>query len=117
MSDVSASFSWLDGIAVAATVCDRDGVCLYMNDHAAQQFAKDGGRGLIGKSLLDCHPEPARTRFAAQLAGPAPSTYTIEKRGTRKLIHQVPWFRDGAFAGVVELSFVLPDALPHFVRD
>jgi hypothetical protein len=35
----------------------------------------------------------------------------------RKLIHQIPWYKDGVFSGVVELSFVLPETLPHFVRD
>jgi transcriptional regulator with PAS, ATPase and Fis domain len=116
MGDGSSNLSWLDGIAVAATVCDRAGVCLYMNEHAAQMFAKDGGRALVGKSLLDCHPEPGRTRFLAQLATPTPNTYTIEKHGVRKLIHQVPWFQAGVFAGVVELSFVVLADPPHFVR-
>ncbi len=111
------SLAWLDGIAVAATACDRQGTCIYLNQHAARQFAKDGGRDLVGKSLLDCHPEPARARFAAQLASPSPNTYTIEKQGVRKLIHQIPWFQEGELAGVVELSFELPAALPHFVRD
>jgi transcriptional regulator with PAS, ATPase and Fis domain len=108
--------AWLDGIAVAATACDRQGVCIYMNEQAAKSFARSGGRALVGKSLMDCHEEPARSRFAAQLQSPAPNTYTIEKNGVRKLIHQVPWFDRGAFAGVVELSFELPSELPHFVR-
>jgi transcriptional regulator with PAS, ATPase and Fis domain len=111
-----ACFAWLDGIAVAATVCDRQGMCLYLNDQAARLFAKDGGRSLVGKSLLDCHPEPARALFAAQLATPAPNTYTIEKGGKRKMINQLPWFQDGVFSGVVELSFELPASVPHFVR-
>jgi hypothetical protein len=113
----ASTFAWLDGIAVAATVCDPRGICLYLNEHAARQFAKDGGRALIGQNLLDCHPEPARARFAAQLAAPAPNSYTIEKHGVRKLIHQVPWYRDGAFAGLVELGLELPATLPHVVRD
>jgi len=116
-TDYNSPFAWLDGIEVAATVCDRQGVCVYVNERAAQVFAKDGGRALVGRNLLDCHPEPARLRFAAQLATPAPSSYTIEKAGVRKLIHQVPWYRDGVFAGVVELSLLLPETLPHFVRD
>ena len=116
-NDETETFAWLNGIEVAATVCDRLGVCLYLNERAAQVFAKDGGRALIGKNLLDCHPEPARLRFAAQLATPAPNTYTIEKAGIRKLIHQIPWYKDGVFSGVVELSLVLPETLPHFVRD
>jgi len=115
-SSAQDSFAWLDGIAVAATVCDRQGVCLYMNEQAAKTFAKSGGRALVGKSLLDCHDEPARSRFAAQLQSPTPSTYTIEKGGVRKLIHQVPWFKQGTFAGVVEMSFELPAEMPHFLR-
>jgi transcriptional regulator with PAS, ATPase and Fis domain len=115
-ADDDHPFAWLDGIAVAATVCDRAGTCIYLNDHAARQFAKDGGRALLGKNLLDCHPEPSRTLFAAQLATPSPNTYTIEKNGVRKLIHQVPWYRGGEFAGVVEMSFELPTTMPHFVR-
>jgi len=37
-ADVSP-FAWLDGIAVAATVSDRAGICLYLNEQAAQAFA------------------------------------------------------------------------------
>jgi transcriptional regulator with PAS, ATPase and Fis domain len=116
-ADRNPSFAWLDGIEVAATVCDRHGVCLYLNERAAQVFVKDGGRKLVGQNLLDCHPEPARSRFTAQLATPEPNSYTIEKAGIRKLIHQIPWYKDGVFSGVVELSLVLPHTLPHFVRD
>ena len=35
---------------------------LEMNDRAAEVFAADGGRQLIGRNILDCHPEPARTK-------------------------------------------------------
>jgi len=110
------SLAWLDGIAVAATVCDREGRCLYLNEQGAKTFAKAGGHTLVGRNLLDCHDEPARSRFAAQLTSPTPNTYTIEKNGVRKLIHQIPWYAEGVFAGVVELSFELPLELPHFVR-
>jgi hypothetical protein len=116
-NDRTSTFAWLDGIEVAATVCDCQGVCLYMNEQAAHGFAKDGGRALIGQNLLDCHPEPARSRFAAQLAAPTINSYTIEKSGVRKLIHQMPWYTDDVFSGVVELSFALPETLPHFARD
>jgi hypothetical protein len=45
-----------------------------------------------------------------------PNVYTIEKDGRRKLIYQSPWFRDGEFAGFVELSLPLPDDMPNYVR-
>jgi hypothetical protein len=85
----TSRFDWLDGIAVGATVCGCTGVCLYMDEQAARVFAKDGGP-LVGRNLLDCHPKPGRSRFAAQLAAPMPNSYTIEKHGVRKLIHQLP---------------------------
>jgi hypothetical protein len=34
-ADDRTPFAWLDGIAVAVMVCDRSGLCLYMNEHAA----------------------------------------------------------------------------------
>jgi hypothetical protein len=29
----------------------------------------------------------------------------------------MPWYQDGEFAGVVEISIPIPDELPHFDRD
>ncbi len=107
---------WSQELPLAITVCDRDGIILEMNDRSALTFAQDGGRELIGKSLLDCHPEPSRSKLMAMLKSPAPNTYTIEKAGVKKLIHQTPWFQDGGFAGIVEFSLEIPWEMPHFVR-
>lgn len=108
---------WLDGVAVSVMACDTVGVCTYMNERACQIFAKDGGRALLGRSLIDCHPEPARSRLLDMLSTPRANSYTIEKAGKKKLIHQTPFFRDGVFAGVVEIVLELPASLPHFVRE
>lgn len=35
----------------------------------------------------------------------------------KKIIHQIPWTRNGVFAGFVEISIPIPDDLPHFDRD
>ncbi len=45
------------------------------------------------------------------------NVYTIEKKGKKKLIYQAPWFLDGAFGGLVELSLEIPFEMPHFIRD
>ena len=108
--------AWVKELKAAITVCDRDGVALEMNDRAAETHAKDGGRALIGKSLLDCHPGRARELFEELLRTERLNAYTIDKDGVRKLIYQAPWYRDGAFAGIVELSLPIPEELPHFVR-
>ena len=113
---MSPSMDWVDECPGAVTVCDCDGVIVAMNDQSARTFEADGGRALIGKNMLDCHPEPARTALANLLASPRVNAYTIEKRGVRKLIYQAPWCRDGQYQGLVELSLELPTPLPHFVR-
>jgi hypothetical protein len=45
------------------------------------------------------------------------NVYTIEKAGVKKLVYQAPWYKDGRYSGVVEISFEVPFELPHFVRD
>ncbi len=108
--------AWVKELKAAITVCDRDGVALEMNDRAAETHAKDGGRALIGKSILECHPERARELFEDLLRTERLNVYTIEKDGVKKLVYQAPWYRDGVFAGIVELSLPIPWDLPHFVR-
>lgn len=109
--------NWTDGFLGAITVCDCKGIVVYMNDLSKKQFAKDGDGDLLGKSLIDCHPEPARTMLKKMLSEPAPNSYTIEKHGIRKMIHQTPWMENGEFKGVVEISFEIPEELPHFKRN
>jgi PAS domain-containing protein len=108
--------SWLDGMDVAITVCDRNGIIVYMNDQATRTFSADGGKALLGKSLWECHPESAREKIRSLLVTGAGNSYTIEKNGIRKLIHQAPWRENGELAGLVEFSFVVPQAMPHFIR-
>ncbi len=109
-------FSWVKEFPSSIMVCDAEGVLVEMNDKAAAQIEADGGRELSGKSLLDCHPEPARAKLVELLRTRQASVYTIEKRGVKKLIYQSPWYRDGKFAGLVEMSIVIPEEMPHFVR-
>ncbi len=101
----------------AVTVCDAEGIILSMNDLSAKTFAERGGRALVGTNLLDCHPEPSRTKLREMLASPKLNVYTIEKAGRRKLIYQSPWYENGEYRGLVEIALPLPEHVPHFVRD
>ena len=111
------SMKWFGQIPVAITVCDKRGVILDMNDKAAETFSKDGGRSLIGKNLLDCHSDASQAQILRMLREQISNCYTIEKNGVKKLIYQTPWYQDGEFGGLIEFSFVIPESLPHFVRD
>ena len=107
---------WIKEFPAAVTVCDEQGIILAMNDKAAKTFEKDGGYNLIGKNMLDCHPEHARLKTDRLLAAREKNVYTIEKNGVKKMIYQSPWYRDGEYAGFVELSLEIPFELPHFIR-
>ncbi len=109
-------FDWAKEFGAAVTVCDTEAVIIYMNDKAAKTFEKYGGASLAGKNLHDCHPEPARSKLAEMMRTREKNSYTIEKNGVRKLIHQAPWYKDGAYMGFVEISIELPPAMPHYVR-
>jgi transcriptional regulator with PAS, ATPase and Fis domain len=100
----------------AITVCDTQGTILYMNDRSCKTFNKDGGAELMGENLAGCHPEPSRSKLIALLESAGTNTYTIEKEGVRKLIHQCPWYEGGEYKGLVELSLVIPSVMPHYVR-
>ena len=108
--------NWFNEFPGAVTICDPDGVILDMNERSAQAFAADGGRDLIGTNMLDCHPEPARSKVAELLRIQQKNVYTIEKRGVNKLIYQTPWFENGEYRGFIELSLEIPAEMPHFIR-
>lgn len=108
---------WVPGFPGTITVCDQDGVIIDLNDAAVRMFADRGGRGLIGSLIFDCHPEPARTKLAALFESRKQNVYTIQQQGRRKLVFQTPWFRDGQYAGYLDMTIEIPWPMPHFDRD
>lgn len=108
---------FFEELPCAITVCDTEGNVVDMNQKASSTYAHRGGRdALIGQSLLNCHPEPARTKLLNLLHDHNVNAYTIEKEGQKKLIYQTPWWENGEFRGYIEFSFVIPFAMPHYVR-
>jgi len=103
---------WVEEFSGAVTVCDAQGIVLYMNKKSEKGY----GFSLVGKNILDCHPEPARSKLVKLMDNRTINTYTIEKNGVKKLIHQAPWFEKGQYAGFVELSIEIPFEMSHFVR-
>jgi transcriptional regulator with PAS, ATPase and Fis domain len=108
--------AWIKEFPAAITVCDKEGIILEMNDKAAKTFEADGGYKLIGSNMLDCHPDPARKKTERLLAAHVKNVYTIEKNGVKKLIYQSPWYKEGEYAGFVEISLEIPLEMPHFIR-
>lgn len=108
-------YDWAKELPCGVTVCDKDAKIIYINDRAAATFAKYGDC-LVGRSLYEFHGEHATGMINKMLADGSTNSYTIEKEGLKKLIHQMPWFCNGTVAGLVELSLVIPFEMPHFIR-
>ena len=120
---------------IAITVCDAEGNILDMNQHSADVNSK--GQKILGYNLMNCHPEPAKTKLKGLLEHQQLNAYTIEKTlssspklgdgdhpqdgggvcKVKKLIYQTPWYKeDGTFGGLIEYSIEIPFEMPHFVR-
>ncbi len=83
--------------AGAIVVCDTKGIILEMNDQAIRANQDAGGKKLIGINLLDCHPEPSRSKVVQLLESQQANAYTIQKDGKKKLIHQTPGYKNGKY--------------------
>jgi transcriptional regulator with PAS, ATPase and Fis domain len=113
----ASGLDWFEELPCSVTVCDKKYKILYMNDKAAEVSSKDGGKALIGKNLLDCHPSKARARLRKVMASGLPNVYTIEKGNKKKFVYQCHWKKAGKVAGLAEFSFELPPEIPNLVRD
>ena len=105
-------FEGLKGVAI--TVCDKEGNILDMNTTSAD--VNSHGQKIIGNNLFDCHPSRAAAILKDLLENEKLNAYTIEKKGVKKLIYQVPWYDNGEFGGLIEVSLPIPFDMPHYVR-
>lgn len=106
---------YFDEADIAVTICDKDGKIIEMNQQSREVNLKPG-QELIGKQVLDCHPEPARSLLKSMMEHEEKHVYTIEKKGKKKLIYQIPWYENGEYMGFIELSMVIPTEMPHYIR-
>jgi methylmalonyl-CoA mutase cobalamin-binding subunit len=108
---------WVENFPGAITICDANLIITYMNEKALSTWQSQGGRQLIGSSLLACHQNRSNEIIKKLLESGGTNVYTIQKNGVKKLIYQTAWQdSQGKVAGLAELSLVIPEDLPHFVR-
>jgi PAS domain-containing protein len=111
-----AEHLWVKEFPGPVVVSDARGIIVEMNDKAVEWFASRGGKGLVGKSLFDVHHDEAQGKIRRLLETKEANAYTIERDGVRRLVYQSAWYRDGEFAGLVELLLEVPLEIPHHVR-
>ena len=71
---MKSSFPWAEEVDCAVTVCDTEGVILYMNEKARATYAKHGD--LIGSNLFGCHGERSGEIIRRLLATNGTNAYT-----------------------------------------
>ena len=108
--------AWVKEFPAEVVVCDSAGIILDMNEEAESLFAEDGGRGLLTTNILDCHPEASRMKLEGMMEEQLSNAYYNTEGGVKRFFFQAPWFKDGKYAGFVEISFKVPDEIPHFLR-
>lgn len=109
------NLEWAKELSCGVTVCDMDAKILFINNKAAATFARFGDN-LTGRNLKEFHGERAWAMITEMLAKGSSNSYTIDKQGIKKLIHQTPWFDNGIVSGLVEFSIELPMDMPHHIR-
>lgn len=106
---------WAKELNCSITVCDKNGIIIYQNDPAVEQYKKHGS--LIGKNMFDCHNERSRAIINHLLETGGTNVYTIEKRGVHKVIYQSAWKENGEVKVLCEISMITPADMPHYVRE
>lgn len=71
--------SVIDSDCAPVVICNLEHTIVYMNPSAAERYAKRGGYGLIGSSLLDCH----------------------NNESNEKIIKVVDWFRSSSENNII----------------
>ena len=96
---------------LAVTITDIEGNVVYQNDSSC---AVNGD--VRGKNMMGCHNERSQQIIRHLLDDAATNVYTISKKGKKKLIYQTPWYENGEIKGLVELSIIIPEEMPHYDR-
>jgi hypothetical protein len=109
--------AWVEELPAEVLVCDQSGLVLEMNSGAEALFSEDGGRRLIGSNILACHPQSSIDKLSGILERMTANCYLNTENGEKRFFFQSPWFCEGCYAGFVEISFAVPQNIPHFIRE
>jgi hypothetical protein len=107
---------WVEELPAEVMVCDTHGIIREMNAEAEALFETDGGSGLLGCDVLECHPDPARGKLERMMEEQTSNAYFNTEAGSKRFFYQSPWLLNTKYAGFIEISFKVPEVIPHFVR-
>lgn len=104
-------YNWAKELNCAITVCDTEGKVIYQNDKSVKT-----NDNVMGKIIFPCHKPESQKIIKDLIENKKSHSYTIFKKGEKKLIYQTPWYENGEIGGLVEFSIVIPEEMPHYIR-
>jgi PAS domain S-box-containing protein len=110
------SLNYFNEIQNPITVCDINGIIVYMNKAAEKMLEKYDSKNLVGKSLYDCHNPQSNEIIKRLISNEESNSYFTLKNGVKKFVHQTPWYVDGKMNGLIEIVTVLPENTPILER-
>ncbi len=105
--------NWPEEFPGYISVCDTEGKILVMNMRISDYFAESGGKALIGSSIFDCHNPKSAQMIRDQLSSQKTIVYTHVENGVQEVVLHVPWYQEGKFAGLVEISLPYEGEIEH----
>ncbi|MGA3108718.1 MAG: diguanylate cyclase [Candidatus Bathyarchaeia archaeon] len=107
---------WVEGFPGSIMVCDSAGIILELNKKAVESHRADGGKKLIGSNLMNCHPEPARSKLKQLMKKRQTNVYTVTKGRSKLIVVQAPWYSRKKYRGYVQISLKLSGRIPNHIR-
>ena len=104
---------WANELPLAITVADINDTIIYMNERSKLAYPNSKA----GDRLAGCHKQISMDKMETFKKKDVSNTYTVQRHGIRKFIHQTPWYQDGLVAGLVEFSIEIPADMLHIDRD
>jgi hypothetical protein len=59
----------------------------------------------------------AGSLYPSTTAWDTTNAYFNTENDEKRFFFQSPWYKDGQYAGLVEISFRVPEEIPHFIRE
>lgn len=110
-------FDWVEEFPGMISVCDKNGKVLVMNRKIADYFESKGGKKLIGSNLFDCHGKSSGAQIHALMVKEKTHIYIAEENGERELVIHAPWYQQGEFSGLVEITVPLEGDINEIKRE
>jgi transcriptional regulator with PAS, ATPase and Fis domain len=108
---------WVEEFPGMISVCDVDGKIMVLNKKIAAYFSSTGGKELIGTNLFDCHGNTSGEEIKQLMKQEKADVYIAEENGERELVIHSPWFKEGEFAGLVEITLPFNGEIQVRIRD